>query len=64
MKRISRRIERLEERAGTGEPITLNNHTTIIGMDGKVEREKTETVRMGKGAQACNPTLYRSVNAY
>ena len=47
MRGIERRIERLEEKAGTGGPLILNIYRTIVGMDGEIERVEEKVITVG-----------------
>lgn len=52
MKQITRRISELEKRAGTGNPITLHIHKTIVGLNGEPERTEIKVIQLGEGVQA------------
>lgn len=51
---ITRRIEKLEKQTSSGEPVTININTTVVGMDGEVQSKTTKVIHLGSGGvQSC-----------
>lgn len=46
MRDIKRRLAKLEERVGTGEPLTVHIRKRIIDMAGELEREETKVLHL------------------